>query len=156
MSASGHSSASSEGLLATLFIVTAIVAVFSIVVLWKVFVKAGRPGWAAIIPIYNTWVLFEIAGKPGWWALIAIVPYLGSVIFLVLYILAMLDLAKRFGKDTVFAVVGLIIFSIIGLAILAFGDAKYEGPSAPTQGASPPVPPKPPVASQSSQTPVAS
>lgn len=133
-----------------------ILAVFAIITMWKLFQKAGRPGWAAIVPVYNFWVLFEISGKPGWWALIGlagIIPFLGpfvSIAYFVLYVIAMLELAKRFGKDTTFAVVGLILFSIIGMAMLAFGDAKYQpaaavaanGPQAPTPS-QPPVPPTP-------------
>ena len=98
--------------------------VVAIVALWKVFTKAGVEGWKAIIPIYNGWVLAEIAGKPGWWAIVGlggVIPIIGFVFgiaALVLYVLIALELAKKFGKDTVFAVFGLIIFSLIGLLIL--------------------------------------
>jgi hypothetical protein len=121
--------------------------VIAVIAYWKVFTKAGRPGWQAIIPIYNTWVLFEIAGKPGWWALLSlagiipVIGFLGAIAFLVLYILAMLELAKRFGKSTTFAVVGLIIFNIVGLLILAFGPAKYQPVVAGPPKADPPLPP---------------
>lgn len=116
----------------------AILLVIEIVAIWKIFVKAGRPGWAAVIPVYNYWVLFEISGKPGWWALFAVpgflhvltISFLSSIILIVLYIIAALELAKRFKKDTTFAVVGLIIFSYIGLLILGFGDDKYHAPKA--------------------------
>src|SRR5665213_2880385 len=82
----GHASGA---LFATVFIFAAIATVIGIVAMWKVFTKAGRPGWAAIIPIYNYWVLFEISGKPGWWALTALlgfIPFVGSLVILVLYI----------------------------------------------------------------------
>jgi hypothetical protein len=118
----------SGGLVAAYFIFVFILAVFYIVTLWKVFVKAGRPGWAAIVPIYNGWVFFEISGKPGWWALFAFlgfIPIIGSIPLIVLALIASLELAKRFGKTTVFAVVLMWLFSFIGLPILAFGDAKY-------------------------------
>ncbi len=100
--------------------------IVSIIAFWRVFEKAGKHGWAAIIPIYNGWVLFEISGKPGWWVLLGLIPFLGGLILLVLYILAALELAKRFGKSPVFAVFGLIIFSLIGFLILGYGDAKYN------------------------------
>ncbi len=93
---------------------------------WKIFEKAGRPGWAAIIPFYSTWVLFEISGKPGWWVLIALIPYIGSLIVFVMLIIAMLELSKRFGKSTAFAISGLVIFQVIGFLILGFGDAIYN------------------------------
>lgn len=100
--------------------------IIAIAAAWKLFVKAGRQGWEAIIPLYSTWVLFEISGKPGWWALLGLIPYIGWLILFVLYIIAMLELAKRFGKSTSFAIFGLIIFQVIGFLILAFGDATYN------------------------------
>lgn len=113
------------------------IAIVGIVALWKVFEKAGVEGWKAIIPVYNTYILAEISGKPGWWGLlislvgfVAWVPLIGwvaSIAAIVLYVLIALELAKKFGKDTTFAVLGLIIFSLIGLLILGFGDAKYQG-----------------------------
>ena len=113
-------------------IIAIISYVIEVVALWHVFVKAGRDGWPAIIPVYNLWILFEISGKPGWWALISIlsmIPIFGiiaSIFFIVLYIIAMLELAKRFNKSTVFAVFGLVIFAIIGLLILGFDSSKYN------------------------------
>ena len=101
------------------------IIVFAIVVQWKIFTKAGKPGWASIIPIYNIIVLLEIVGKPWWWLLLMLVP----VVNIVLLIMVMIALAKVFGKDGGFAV-GLIFLSIIFMAILAFGDAKYLGPQA--------------------------
>lgn len=106
------------------------------VALWKVFVKAGRPGWAAIIPFYSTWVLAEIGGKPGWWGLVAIlaflVPFLGAIVSIVLIILISLGVAKNFGKSDVFGIFGLFLFSTIGYLILGFGDAKYQAGAAST------------------------
>lgn len=120
--------------------VIVIYLVFSFI-LSKVFAKAKQPAWAAFVPIYNTWVLFEIAGKPGWWALLIIpsfIPLVGllfSIALAVMSLLAALELAKRFGKSQAFAILGLWLFSIIGYAILAFDDSKYQGVAA--SGASP-------------------
>src|SRR6266566_1470050 len=74
--------------------------------MWKVFTKAGEPGWAAIIPIYNYVVLDRIAGRPGWWLLLWIL--LGPIA----YIVISFDLAKRFGKGAGFAI-GLILLPFI-------------------------------------------
>ncbi|MEU3649662.1 DUF5684 domain-containing protein [Lentzea sp. NPDC034063] len=101
-------------------------AVFGVVVFWKTFTKAGQPGWAAIIPIYNIYVLLKVAGRPGWWLILLLIPIVNIVILAIVSI----DVAKSFGKDTVFGVVGLWLFSIIGYAILAFGGAQYRGPAA--------------------------
>lgn len=96
-------------------------------VLSKVFTKAGQPAWAAFVPIYNGWVLFEIGGKPGWWVLSSFIPLIGPLIAVILYIIISLELAKRFGKSSTFGIIGLWLFSIIGFAILAFDNSKYQG-----------------------------
>jgi hypothetical protein len=115
-----------------IFILGAIFAIVCIIVAitaeWKLFEKAGRPGWAAIVPLYNSWVLFEISGKPGWWVLIGLIPYLGWLILFVLTIIAMIELARRFDQSTMFAIVGLVIFQVVGFLILGFGDAEYRIP----------------------------
>ena len=71
-----------------------LVSVFSIVCLWKVFVKAGKPGWAAIIPIYNIITELEIIGRPWWWLLLLFIPLVNIVIG----IIVIFDLAKVFGN----------------------------------------------------------
>jgi hypothetical protein len=146
-STSNSSHSGNAAIIIAAVLIGLIVYIVEVIAFWKLFQKAGRPGWPAIIPIYNTWVLFEIAGKPGWWALLGlsgIIPVLGlvgGIAFFVLYIIAMLELARRFGKSTTFAVVGLIIFSIVGLLILAFGPAKYEPLTEAPPKADPPLPP---------------
>lgn len=115
------------GMLLLIFLFVAIFLVVMIIGMWKTFEKAGEPGWKAIIPVYNTWTLMEISGKPGWWALITLIPYLGGLAFLVLDIIAMLQLAKNFGKSDAFAIVALILFPYVGFLMLGFGEAKYRG-----------------------------
>lgn len=97
-------------------------------ILSVVFKKAGRKAWEAYVPIYNTWVTLEIAGKPGWWILINLIPFVGGLIFFVLYIIATIELAKRFGKGPLFAIFGLVLFSLVGMSILAFGKSTYSSP----------------------------
>lgn len=105
--------------------------------MWRVFEKAGEEGWKAIIPIYNSWTLYEIAGKPGWWSLIGlavIIPIIGLLAIpaaLVLHILAMIELAKKFKTGDGFAV-GLILLPIVFYPILAFGDYQYHGDNVET------------------------
>ena len=88
---------------------------------WKVFEKAGKPGWASMVPIYNAMVLAEVAGRPSWWGLVALIPCLG----LITAIPICLDIAKRFGQGVGFAI-GLILLGIVCFPILGFGDAKYN------------------------------
>ena len=136
-----------------------IIFVVAVAIMWKLFVKAGKPGWAAIIPIYNTLVLLEIAGRPWWWLLLLFIPIVNIVILFMLS----LDIAKAFGKSTMFGVLGLFIFSVIGYAMLAFGSAKYVGAGAAAAPAGPagpsgpaPMPPTTPPATPPSTPPPAS
>jgi hypothetical protein len=104
-----------------------LLVVFIIVGLWKVFVKAGKPGWAAIIPIYNTIVLLEIVGRPIWWFILLLIPCVNVVIS----IIVMIDLAKSFGKDTLYGI-GCALLGFIFVPMLGFGSATYQGPAAKT------------------------
>ena len=99
------------------------VIVFLIAAFWKVFTKAGHPGWAALIPIYNVYILLKIAGRPGWWLLLFLIP----IVSIVIAIIVAIDIAKAFGKGTGFGV-GLAFLSPIFYPILGFGDASYQGP----------------------------
>lgn len=107
-------------------------AILMIAAMWKVFVKAGRPGWTVLIPIYNTYVFLKIAGKPGWWLILFFVPLLN----LIFGIIATVAFAQSFGKGAGFAV-GLIILPIIFIPILAFGEAQYAGQGACAPAATP-------------------
>lgn len=93
--------------------------------MWKVFTKAGKPGWASIIPIYNFIVLVEIVGRPFWWIVMMFIPCVNVIFAIILS----LDLAKAFGKGPGFGI-GLAFIPVIFYPILGFGDAQYEGPVA--------------------------
>ena len=99
------------------------VVVFIIASMWKVFEKAGQPGWAAIVPIYNLYIMTKIGGKPGWWVLLMLIPIVNYVIIVWLYNM----ISKSFGKDEGFTA-GLVLLGIVFWPILGFGDAKYQGP----------------------------
>ncbi len=101
-----------------------LVIVFYIFVYWRIFEKAGKPGWAAIIPIYNTIVLLDIIGKPWWWILLFLIP--GVNIVFAIWMLNLLSLS--FGRGVGFTL-GLIFLSPIFYPILAFGNAEYQGPA---------------------------
>ena len=107
------------------YLLYVIVIVFYIYSMWRIYAKAGKPGWAAIIPIYNVLVELEIVGRPWWWLLLTLVP----VVNIVIGVIITLNLAQVFGKSTGFGI-GLIFLPIIFIPILAFGNAKYLGPIA--------------------------
>lgn len=89
--------------------------------MWKVFEKAGEPGWAAIVPFYNIVVLLKIAGKPAWWFLLMLVP----IVNLIVAIIVTVSLAKNFGKGAGFGL-GLIFLAPVFYPMLAWGDARYQ------------------------------
>lgn len=125
--------------MAAFWLIFLVFAILVIVGMWKAFSKAGKPGWAAIIPIYNVIVLLEIAGRPIWWILLYLVPFVN----LVITIIVSLDIAKAFGKSALFAIFGMVLFSPIGWLMLGFGSAKYAGVpnnSAPAAPATPATP----------------
>jgi hypothetical protein len=100
------------------------IAVVFIVGMWKTFVKAGQPGWAVLIPIYNLVILMKIAGRPAWWCLLYLIPFVNIVIG----ILVAIDIAKAFGQSAVWGVVLLFLLSGIGYLVLGFGNYRYMGP----------------------------
>jgi hypothetical protein len=107
----------------------AIIIYLAIVVLlivseWIIYTKAGQPGWACIIPIYNLIVFLNIIGKPWWWILLLCIPIV-NIVFAIMMINL---LSKSFGKGVGFTF-GLLFLSFIFYPILAFGDAKYVGPA---------------------------
>jgi|ERR1700692_872256 Family of unknown function (DUF5684) len=102
-----------------------VVIILLIAAMWKVFSKAGQPGWACIIPIYNLYVLCKIAGRPGWWVLLMLIPFVNFIILIIVAI----DIAKAFGKGVGFGI-GLILLPFIFYPILGFGSAQYQGGAA--------------------------
>lgn len=144
---------SANGIGGGLIIVWLVVLVLAIAGMWATFQKAGKPGWAAIIPIYNMYIMLKIAGRPGWWLILFLIPFVNIIVSLVVSV----DVAKAFGKSAAFGVLALWIFSIIGYLMLGFGDATYHGagaaPGQPTGGDTPTTPaaptaPTPPAAPQ--------
>lgn len=117
-----------------LIFVYIVILVLVVIGLWKIFEKAGKPGWAAIVPFYNVYILLEIVGRPTWWifvfigSLIPFVNIFAGIATFVMFIILCLDLAKSFGKSTGFAV-GMILLSFVFFPLLGFSDAQYQGPS---------------------------
>src|SRR6185295_4091466 len=120
------------GLIGALFggvslIFTLAIVLLVFVSLWKIFEKAGKPGWAGIVPIYNIIVWLEIVGRPIWWIVLMFVPCVSIVVGILLCI----DLAKAFGKGAGYGV-GMALLPFVFFPMLAFSDARYVGPVAGT------------------------
>ncbi|HVU38737.1 MAG TPA: DUF5684 domain-containing protein [Opitutales bacterium] len=103
-----------------------VILLITIVGMWRVFTKAGQPGWAVIIPIYNLYVLITIAGKPWWWIFLFLIP----IVSLVMAILVNLSLAEKFGLGAGYGV-GLTFLPFIFYPMLGFGSAQYQGATPP-------------------------
>jgi len=91
-----------------------------LVSMWVVLKKAGQPGWAILVPIYNVYVMLKVAGMPAWWLLLMFLPIINAIAS----IMMVLGIAKNFGKGAGFAV-GLLFLPFIFYPVLAFGDAQY-------------------------------
>ena len=102
------------------------IVVVVIIAGWKVFVKAGQPGWAILVPLYNTYLFIKIAGRPGWWLLLMFIP----LVNLVIAAIVAMDIAKAFGQSAAWGFVLLFLLCGIGYLILGFGSALYVGPVA--------------------------
>jgi len=111
-------------------IVYLIIIVVEVAAFWKNFTKAGEPGWACIIPIYNLIVLLRIVGKPTWWIVLLIIPIVNIVVLVML----MHSLSKSFGKGVGFTI-GLLVLGVVFYPILGFGSDAYVGPGGEESGA---------------------
>lgn len=120
-------SGSGGGDIAAIISILAVVAiiVLTLVGWWKMFAKAGQPGWTCIIPFVNVYILLKIVGRPGWWLLLFFLPIISFIVFIVV----MIDLAKSFGKGSLFAV-GLVLLSVVFIPVLGLGKSEYQGPAA--------------------------
>jgi hypothetical protein len=120
------------GMGATSWIVSIALLILVIAGTWKMYEKAGRLGWTAIIPIWSQITQLQVAGMSPWWVLfylVGIIPIVGSIAVVVFMVFVWLKIAKAFGKGVGFTL-GLIFLPFIFVPILGFGDAVYQKPLA--------------------------
>ena len=89
--------------------------------MWKTFVKAGKPGWGAIIPFFNTYLAIKIAGRPGWWLILLFIP----IVDLIIWIIVCLGIAENFGHGAGYGIL-LFLFAPIMFLVLGFGSDQYK------------------------------
>jgi len=104
----------------------AAVSILAVVSMWKLFSKAKKPGWAALIPFYNLVVLTQISGRSGLFSLTYVIPFVNFVTISMTYY----SLGRRFGKGPLFSL-GMIFLSPLLLPVLAFGKAEYQPKTTP-------------------------
>ncbi len=102
-------------------VISLAILVAEIAGIWKVFQKAGLPGWGVLIPFYNAYLLLKVAGRPGWWLILFFIPLVNVIIWIVVS----LDIAKNFGKGTLFGL-GLCFLGFIFYPVLGFSDDHYQ------------------------------
>ena len=99
-----------------------VIYIITVVALWKVFTKAGYPGWLAIIPIVNAFVLVKVAGYSAWMGLLYLIP----IVNIIFHIIVSLRVGKGFAQGAAFSIFLLWLFPFIGYLILGFGSADYD------------------------------
>ena len=141
----GQALAITAGVLFFYFIFIVIAYVIGAILLMQIFKKAGAPGWAAWVPVYNNWKLLEIGKQHGFWAVLAFIPFVNIVSIVFMYI-AMYHIGKSLGKGDAFVVLA-IFLPIVWLIWLAVDKSTWEG--APAVAATPaPTDSTPPAAPQ--------
>ncbi|MBM4157556.1 MAG: signal peptidase I [Ignavibacteria bacterium] len=107
-----------------LFIILAVIAIIFIILYviggWKMFKKAGKPGYAILVPYVDLWIILEIIGRPYWWI------FLYMIIAPIIWIIISIDIAKSFGKSIGFGI-GIIFLPFIFIPIIGLGKAEYKG-----------------------------
>jgi len=111
-----------RGFITAMYPITGLLAIVGIVAMWRIFWKAGQPGWAAIIPVFNVIVFLRVVNRPWWWIFLFLIP-VANIVFLFIVIF---NLGKSFGKGGAFSFFLLLVLSIIGYLILGFGKSAYK------------------------------
>lgn len=91
---------------------------------WRIYVKAGEPGWASIVPLFSQYTLCSVVGRPVWWLIFLLIPYVNFVFWLIVA----MDLARVFSRSKAFGI-GLWLLPFVFLPILGYGSAEYTAPS---------------------------
>ncbi len=128
------------GMLAIILVLGLAALAVMIIAQWKLFQKAGEPGWKCLIPFYNGFLWYKLTWSVGAWvallvlsilfAFLASIPIISiiiSIITLIMYCVSCHKVSRSYGQSGGFTV-GLIILPFIFYLILAFGSSKYVGP----------------------------
>lgn len=117
----------------TIFFITFLFVVATYVIyaicLMRIFAKAGEPGWAAWVPVYNGWKVLELGGQQGFWAVLALIPGV-SIVSAIFTIIAQYHIGLKLGKGGAFVLLA-IFFPIIWVIWLAFDKSQWNGSGAP-------------------------
>ena len=116
-------SAVGAGIATAYYLFILVFYIVCVICMWKMFEKAGKPGWASLIPLYNVYCMYDIAWGTGWLFLLSFVPCVNVVVGIIMTF----KLSKAYGQGTAFGF-GLLLLAPIFYMILGFGDSEYIGP----------------------------
>lgn len=102
-------------------IVTLVITLIAIVGWWKLFSKAGYPGFLALIPLVNVVVYIMVGGRPWWWIILMLIPFINIIILFLVH----LSVAERYGQGVLYAF-GLFFLMPVFAIILGFGPFEYR------------------------------
>ena len=105
-------------------VLVALPVMLLVVPTWRIYVKAGEPGWASIVPLFSQYTLCSVVGRPVWWLIFLLIPYVNFVFWLIVA----MDLARVFSRSKAFGI-GLWLLPFVFLPILGYGSAEYTAPS---------------------------
>lgn len=106
------------------FVLLAVILIPTIIATWKIYVKAGKPGWYSIIPFYRSWVMYDFIFGNGLYMLLTFVPVINVLVIWVTYY----KMARVFGQSELMGIINMFFYPV-GIWILGFGKAQYEGPT---------------------------
>ena len=110
-----------------ILVVIAVLFVYGTILRWILYRKAGKHGWAAIVPLYRQITMYKVCGLSPWLMLLWFIPIFGWIAMFVIAIMKRFLLSKNFGKGTLFGF-GLLLLQPIFESVLAFNSKiKYVG-----------------------------
>lgn len=124
-SMSSSEAAAFGGIFLIFGLITLAILVVAVIAMWKLFAKAGEPGWKALVPIYNSWVFLRLGDQAGWWALVALIPFV-NIIAVVFMAIAAYNIGLKLGKEGWYVVLYVLV-PIIWMLILAFDKSTWKG-----------------------------
>ena len=81
---------------------------------YRLYIKAGRKGWEALVPIYNAVVLMQIIRRPKWWVILLFIPIINLMMFPAVWVETLRSFGRTKWVDTLLVILtlGLYLFVI--------------------------------------------
>ncbi|MFQ3335748.1 MAG: signal peptidase I [Candidatus Arcticimaribacter sp.] len=81
---------------------------------YRLYIKAGRKGWEALVPIYNAVVLMQIIRRPKWWVILLFIPIINLMMFPAVWVETLRSFGRTKWVDTLLVILtlGLYLFVV--------------------------------------------